>query len=283
MIKYFTEYKGEYMEKKYYTPAEIYNNIVLSGNKKINSSNKIILVKGIIAGMSVALAGCATTVATHDIANYGLAKLIAGVTFPVGLIIIVCAGAQLFTSECLDILNTKDYKANLAKIIKVLVLVYLANLIGAVIIGYLVANSGQLTMSSNGLAHYVFKIANGKLNLDPIQAFNSGIICNILVCLAVVTYNAAKDATGKIFGVFFVIMAFAISGVEHCVANMYYFAVAFFAKFHSPFTAGVDVSEITLSNIFTNNLLPVTLGNIVGGLFLAALLYYSIRDKELFK
>ena len=268
------------MEPKYYIPAEIYSNIVKAGQKKCNSKVKTIIIKGIIAGLCIALAGCATAVATHDISNYGIAKFISGITFPVGLIMIVLSGSQLFTSECLDVLNLKDYKVNLTKVLKVIALVYFANMIGTVIIGYLVANSGQLSMSSNGLAHYVFKAAIGKLNLNPIQAFYSGIICNILVCLAVISYNACKDALAKMFAVFFVIMAFAITGVEHCVANMYYFAVAFFAKFNPSYIEGYDVSDITIQNIFVDNLLPVTLGNIVGGIFIAILMYNSLRDKS---
>ena len=267
------------MEKQYYVTDEIYNNITISGNTKCNSNNKKIIIKSISAGIVLAIAASVTCVATHNVQDYGLAKLISGFTFPVGLIMIVLCGMQLFTSEILDVLNIYDNKVKLNKIIKTISLVYLGNLIGTSFMALLFVNSNQLSMSHNELAHYVFKVANGKLDIEFMTAFYSGIICNILICFTVVAYNSAKDITGKILAIFFPIMAFAISGVEHCVANMYYLSSAFFATFNPIYTQGVDVTNITINNIIFNNLVPVTIGNIVGGILVAIIIYNSLREK----
>ncbi len=266
------------MDNKHYLPDQIYSMITESGYKKATTPLKKQIIKGIIAGMCIALAAASTCVAIHSIEDYGVAKLVAGVTFPVGLMLIIFSGAELFTSDCLIALNLKDNKVKLWHFVKTLFVVFFSNFIGAAFIAYLFYSSGQLGMSYNGLAQFSINIANSKLNLDFYQAFTSGIICNILVCLAVIAFTAAKDVTGKIWATFFPIMAFAITGVEHCVANMYYLSVAFLASLNPVYAEGIDVSNITISNIFVNNLLPVTLGNIVGGLLMGVLMYFSMRN-----
>ncbi|MFI3114790.1 MAG: formate/nitrite transporter family protein [Clostridia bacterium] len=266
------------------TPGEIYSYTVYSGHKKAETPALRLLVQGIFGGLCIALAACSTSVAVHDVSNYGLAKLIAGFTFPIGLMLIMLAGGALFTSSCLLFLNFKDHKVTLGQFFKVISIVYISNFIGAFIIALLVSYSGQLSMSYGGLAEYAIKLANTKVNIPFSQAIASGIICNILVCSSVAFATAVTDGAGKIFAIFFSIMAFAISGVEHCVANMYYILVGIFANSVPAYSSLVtaDTSNLNFANMITGNLIPVTLGNIIGGLFMCFIFYFAIRDNAEF-
>lgn len=267
------------------TPAEIYHYTVYSGQKKAGTPFLKLFVQGIFGGLCIALAACSTSVAIHDVSNYGLAKLIAGFTFPIGLMLIMLAGGALFTSSCLLFLNFKDKKISIMQFLKVLSVVYVSNFIGAFIIALLVAYSGQLSMSYGKLAEYAIKLAHTKVNITFTQAIASGIICNILVCSAVAFATSVNDGVGKIFAIFFSIMAFAISGVEHCVANMYYILVGIFANSVPAYAEHItfDTSSLTFSKMLTGNLMPVTLGNILGGLFMCVIFFFAMRDKADFE
>ena len=210
------------MESRIKIPKQIVDGFVSDGFKKTQNSNKKILIFGFMAGMFIAFGACCSSAAAFGIANAGLAKLVAGTIFPVGLMLIVLIGGELFTGDCLMIMGCLSRKYTAVAMIKKLVLVFFSNMLGAVLVAMLVYFSGQYDLSAGALGAYTIKVAYGKVSLSFSRALVSGILCNIIVCLAVMMAAAATDVVGKLFGVFFPILAFVIGGFEHCVANMYY-------------------------------------------------------------
>lgn len=233
-----------------------------------------LIIKAILAGSMIAIGACAGNVASHAISNVGLARLASALVFPVGLMMIVLIGGELFTGDCLMAMSWMTKKQQLFSVIKVLLFVYLGNLIGASLVAFGAFLSGQFDYSSGLLGAYSIKIALGKVNLSFSQALISGILCNILVCAAIIMAGAAKDVTGKLVAIFFVIMLFVTEGFEHCVANMYYITAGLLASHQSSFVQiaienyGFTLEKIQTLNIrsyFINNLIPVTIGNVIGG------------------
>ena len=174
--------------------------------------------------------------------------------------------------------------------IKVLCLVYVGNFIGTIMIAILIYFSGQLDMTNGLLGAYTIKIALGKVSLSFPSAMVSGILCNILVCIAVLMAGVAKDIPGKILAIFFPIMAFVIGGYEHCVANMYYIPAGILAATNEVYREvamsayGYTVAQLNmlnLQNFVTANLVPVTIGNIIGGMLFISAPLYVLHKKSL--
>ena len=234
-----------------------------------------LFIKAILAGMMIAFGAAGSSVAAHDIANVGLARLVAGVVFPMGLMMVVMTGAELFTGDCLAIMATVQKKHTALKLIRMLVVVYLGNLLGSLLLTCIDYVSGQYNYSSGILGAYTIKVALGKCNLDFTTALASGVLCNILVCAAVMLAARAKDVTGKLLCCFFIILLFVVSGYEHCVANMYYVPAGMIAKLNPLYVKDAmeqygytaqQLSALNIPNFIFNNLIPVTIGNIVGGM-----------------
>ncbi len=248
-----------------------------------------LILLGLLAGMFIAGGAAASSLAMHSVANVGLSRLVGGAIFPVGLMIIIFSGCELFTGDCLLFLGFLDKKVSLMQMLKVLVVVFASNLFGSVIWAFMVSESGQFDYSGGLLGAYTIKVALGKTTMSFGTAFFSGILCNIFVCMAVLLAAAAKDAAGKILGIFFPIMAFVVSGYEHCVANMYYIPAGLMAKGNSAYVQKAieaygytkeQLEQLNAANFFTGNLLPVTLGNMAGGmLFVGAFLYFANRHR----
>ena len=248
-----------------------------------------LFMKAILAGMMIAFGAAGSSVAAHDIANVGIARLVAGVVFPMGLMMVVMTGAELFTGDCLAIMATVQKKHTAFKLIRMLVVVYFGNLLGSLMLTCIDYVSGQYNYSSGILGAYTIKVALGKCNLDFTTALASGILCNIFVCGAVLMATAAKDVTGKIFACFFPILVFVVSGFEHCVANMYYIPAGIFASMNPDYVAkakelygitGSQIAALNWGNFFTVNLLPVTIGNIIGGGFIIGGLFFYLHGKN---
>ncbi|PHV70658.1 FdhC protein [Sporanaerobium hydrogeniformans] len=272
------------MNKNYLSPLEITEYTIEGGINKVNRPFKIVLLMAIMAGVYIALGGFASSVAAHDIANKGLAKLVTGAVFPIGLMFVVINGADLFTGNCLIAVSYFHKRTTIIAFIKNLAIVLFGNFLGAVSIAFLVANSGLLTMSDNRFGGYVLKTAFSKTHLPFTQALCLAILCNIFVCAGIWMIYSAKDVTGKVFAGFFSIFAFAISGAEHVVANMYYVPLALFVKGNEAFVEAAhlvdQVNTLTWGNFLFNNVVPVTIGNILGGLFIG-IMYYFIFKKDL--
>jgi formate/nitrite transporter len=279
------------MSERYRPPAKIAESFIETSRQKAQMSPFRQLLFGVLAGAYIALAAQGSNMAIHTIQSAGPAKALAGAIFTVGLIVVVVAGAELFTGNCLMIVGLCRREIKLSAMLRNWGLVYLGNLIGALIIVLLIAASGQLNTSGNLLAAFTIKVAAYKTALSFGQAFSLAILCNWLVCLAVWMAAGARDIAGKILAVFFPVWLFVASGFEHSVANMYYIPAGILAKSHEPFVQaamalGVDRPALEALNwgaFVQNNLLPVTLGNIVGGgVFVAvaySLLYLRKKDR----
>ena len=246
---------------------------------KIKTPFDKLFIKAMLAGMMIAMGAAGSSVACHAIGNVGLARLVAGVVFPVGLMMVILTGAELFTGDCLMIVATVEKKNTMAQMIKELVFIYIGNFVGAALLALGVYFSGQLGYSSNLLGAYTIKVAVGKTGLSFGTALVSGILCNILVCVAVLMAICSKDIVGKLFVSFFVIMLFVVCGFEHCVANMYFLPMG--AVMHTC-GYGADVAGADALNAagIAFNLSAATLGNIVGGAVLVALGYWFIYAKK---
>jgi len=254
--------------------AEILANNV--GVKKTQGSFITLLIMGILAGVYIAFGAQLATIVGHDISQYlgvGIAKLVIGSVFSVGLMLVVIAGAELFTGNNLIMLSVLNKKASMGSLLRNWGIVYFANLIGSLLIVLLIHYSGLLNVNGGAVGAKAVATASAKVNLDFLQAFTRAILCNWLVCLAVWLAVAAKSVIGKIFACFFPIMAFVASGFEHSVANMYFIPIGILNKGMA--AVGMDVSNLNLGG-FISNLIPVTLGNIVGGAFFVATLYYFV-------
>ena len=249
-----------------------------------------LILLGIFAGMFIAGGASASSLAMHAISNVGLARFVAGAIFPVGLMMIVFVGGELFTGDCLMIMGCVHGKFPAGKMLKVLVVVYLSNLLGSVLFAELVNLSGQYNYSGGLLGAFTIKVAMGKVSMSFAQAFASGLLCNIFVCMAVLMAMAAKDIAGKVWAIFFPILAFIVSGYEHCVANMYYIPAGIFAKANAAYAAiamesygytAAQLESLNWVNFALKNLIPVTLGNIVGGMVFVGLPLYFIHAQKL--
>ncbi|MGL5259419.1 MAG: formate/nitrite transporter family protein [Lachnospiraceae bacterium] len=268
---------------------EIVDGYIELGVKKTKYSFKKIVLMGIIAGAFVALGAASSNAATHGISDIGIAKTVAGAIFPVGLLMIIFLGAELFTGDTMMFMGYMDKRFQARKMIKALILIYFSNFIGAVIIATLVSFSGQLDYSHGLLGAYTIKLAYNKVNLDFATAFTSGILCNILVCAAMLMASAAKGSIGKIFSTFFPIFAFIIGGYEHCIANMFYIPAGIWASLNSSYVelamenyglTAEKLAHLNVGGFLLNNLIPVTLGNLVGGIICVSIPLYIINKKS---
>ena len=274
------------------TPAEITEATIQIGIKKTQIPVINMLLLGILAGAFIAFASEGSNMAAFNLfakpETFGLGKVLAGSIFGTGLMLVVIAGGELFTGNTMMLAGVLDGKVSLAGMMKNWVFVYIGNLIGSVFIAYLMNQSGLFNSGAAVLGAVTIRIAVYKVGLTFGQAFVLGIMCNWLVCLAVWMATGAKDITGKIFAIFFPIWLFITSGFEHCVANMYYIPAGILAKSNPALAEAAaalgvtpeQMSHLNWSTFFVNNLIPVTLGNIVGGGVFVAAIYWLIYVKN---
>lgn len=278
------------MDNAFNTPAQVLDANMKAGEGKASLPLLKCILLGIMAGAFIAFGAATSNAAVHNIANQGLLKALAGCIFPVGLMMIVFIGGELFTGDCLMIAGVVDKRFSVAAMIKTLVIVYLSNMAGAVLIVALVYYSGLLDYTGGALGAFTIKVAYGKATITPFKAVCSGILCNILVCIAALMATAARDIVGKIWSIFFPIWAFVIGGWEHCVANMFYVPAGIFASMNSNYVAkaeelyGITAGQIAASlNVggFISNQIPVTIGNTLGGMVFVALPLYAIHKSKI--
>lgn len=272
------------------TAREVLEANIKTEEKRAGMSIQRLMVLAVLAGMFIAGGAAASSVAMHAVPNVGLARTVAGTIFPVGLMLIVFIGGELFTGDCLIILGLFQKKYSVISAIKVLVLVWVGNLIGSVIVALLAFYSGQFNYSDGLLGAFTIKVALGKATMSFGAAFCSGILCNIFVCCAVLMGATAKSAAGKIWAIFFPILAFVVSGYEHCVANMYYIPAGLIAMTNDSYVnkaveayglTADQLDKLNVGSFLINSSIPVTLGNMVGGMiFVGALLYFVHIKKD---
>ncbi len=275
-----------------FPPAEMAERAENVGVAKANLDFFTMLGLAILAGAFIALGAiCMTTVTTGAATlPYGLAKLLGGLVFCLGLILVVVAGAELFTGNNLIIMAFMNGKVSLAKLLRNWGVVYLGNLIGALGTAVVMFWSQQYKMGGGALGANVLTIANNKSGLAFPQAVALGIMCNALVCLAVWLCFSARTTTDKILSIIFPITAFVAAGFEHSVANMYFIPVGLLIKWFDPGfitklgEAGtkVNVANLSVQSFLLANLLPVTIGNIIGGAGMVGAAYWFIylRPKQ---
>lgn len=271
-------------EKRFLTPKEICDFTEEVGINKANNKAINTLLLSILAGIFISIGAFSATVASHGIKNYGLSKLVSGIVFPVGLMLVLVCGAELFTGNNLLSVAYAEKKITFTKLMRNWVLVYIGNFIGAFIFALLIYYSGAIKTNEGLVALAALKTASAKEGLNITEAFLSGILCNIVVCASVWGSFAARDVVSKIFMAFFPIMAFVISGFEHCVANMYYLTIAQLIKKNAKFVDFSKISSeklelINMGNLF-KNLSAVTLGNIIGGAIFIGIFYWIIFKKK---
>ena len=258
------------------SPAEVAKNYIAIGKGKATNGFWKLLILGMLAGAFIALAGVGATTAAVSVEKASVGKFLGACIFPVGLAMVLLAGSELFTGNNLIIIPVLTGDIKVTQMLRNWVIVYIGNLIGAIIVAFLAVYGHTAGLFSNGLAAAMVSTANGKVTLSFGDAFIRGICCNFLVCIAVWISFAAKDVTGKFWGLFMPIMLFVLCGFEHCVANMYYIPAGLFAKG----VYGIEADTLTWGAFFVKNLLPVTLGNIVGGAGLVGLPYWFIYLRE---
>jgi len=243
-----------------------------------------LIALSVLAGAFIALGAMfsTTTAAGSSVLPYGVARLLIGLTFCVGLILVVVAGAELFTGNNLIVMAWASRKVSTGSLLRNWIIVYIGNFIGSLGTAALVFLSKQYTSGSGSVGESALKIAASKLHYGFIQAVALGILCNALVCLAVWLTFSARSTADKILAIIFPITAFVAASFEHSVANMYFVPYALFIKAFDPaFVTSLadkapDLTSLTWGTFFLKNLLPVTIGNIIGGSGLVALMYWFV-------
>ena len=251
------------------------------GVKKATASVLNVLLLGILAGVYIGFGAALATLVATDAANHfgvGVARVLVGMVFSVGLILVVIAGAELFTGNNLMIASVLAREYGPKRLVARWAVVYAANFAGAVLLVLIMFHSGLWKMAGNAVGTKAIALAGAKLNLSFGEAFLRGVGCNWLVCLAVWMAFSAKDIAGKVLVIFFPIMSFVALGYEHCVANMYFVPMGLLLKgtVAAEGLAGPGLTSLTWWRFLTANLIPVTLGNIVGGAVFVGCVYWWV-------
>ncbi|MCI8303996.1 MAG: formate/nitrite transporter family protein [Lawsonibacter sp.] len=266
------------------SPAEFVNFYAQVGAKKsANSAGKLFL-SAILAGFLIASGAVVANTAGHMLTNAGVSRVVCGLLFPFGLIMVIVTGAELFTGNCLITISLLEKKASLAGMVRNLVLVYLGNLVGALLLAGAVVYCGQLNLSGGELAVHTIRTAASKCAIPFGRAVVLGILCNVLVCAGVMCSLCGKSLPGRAIGAFVPVSFFVIGGFEHCVANMYYIPAGLFAAGQPQYAqlaqeAGADLSALSMAG-FLSNMAPVTIGNIIGGCLFGALIWACHRTEK---
>lgn len=269
-----------------YSPKEMAHKARSIGVAKARLDFLSTLMLSILAGAFIALGACfCTTVSTGLTVGLGITRLLGGFSFSLGLILVVVAGAELFTGNTLIVIAFISGKIRFWQLLRNWGIVYLGNLIGSLATAALVFYAWQWKMGSMAVGATAYGVAASKLSLPWITAFCSGIMCNGLVCLAVWLCYSARYTTDKILSIVFPITAFVAMGFEHSVANMFFIPYGMMLARTAEFmnsSAAVEAiakhpaSIFTLQNFLMKNLVPVTLGNIVGGAIFVGMAYWII-------
>jgi formate/nitrite transporter len=265
-----------------YSPSEIADKVERIGVAKVKLGFYSTATLAILAGAFISLGGIYFTSATSQITlSHSFTQILGGLTFSLGLILVVVAGAELFTGNNLVVMAFASRKISFQKLLRNWSIVYAGNFVGALLTSIVLYFTNVWAVSNYQYGIRAVTIANNKVNLDFVEAFSLGILCNALVCLAIWLAMGGRNVTDKILGIIFPISAFIAVGFEHSVANMYFLPFALMIKddpnlllaLHN--SVGMDLSNLNLTGLF-NNLLPVSLGNIVGGSLFVGIVYWFI-------
>lgn len=253
------------------------------GAQKAKMDAPTIFVLAALAGAFIALGGMFSTVVATGGVSFGETRLLSGLVFSLGLVLVVVGGAELFTGNNLIVMAWASKRITFSQLLRNWGIVYLGNLAGAMVIAMLVFGSGQHTFGGGAVGEKMLSIAAGKASIGFGQAICLGILCNVLVCLAVWLAFSARSTTDRILAVILPVAAFVAGGFEHCVANMYFLPLGLFVKgfageafWQSIGTTASAYDSLTVSAAAINNLLPVTIGNVIGGAGMVGLVYWFV-------
>lgn len=248
-------------------PSEILETLKKNAETKSSLSLGPMIILALLAGSFIALAGYGASVLNYKFIinpeTLGIGRALGGVIFTSGLLMVILSGGELFTGNCLMVTAIPEKRISLSSMFKNWIVVYIGNLCGSIFIAYLINYTGLLNAGNGLLEKAVINTAVLKVGLDFGNAIILGTLCNFLVCIAVFMSTGADSTIGKVFTIFFPIWLFVTCGFEHSVANMYFIPVGIFAD-------GGVTEGLTFSSFFLNNLLPVTIGNIIGGVIFVA-------------
>src|SRR3954468_18259278 len=259
-----------------YSPAEIKQAVEKVGVKKANLPLLASFMLAIVAGGGVGFGALYYTIVASDPElSFATVRVVGGLVFSLGLALVLVGGAELFTGNNLIVMAWASGKVSTGTMLRNWTTVYFGNLVGSIGLIVLVFFSHHLEMNDGAVGLSVLKTAAGKIRPDMVTLFFKGILCNILVCGAVCLAYAGRWSTDKIVAVILPVSAFIAAGFEHCVANMYFLPLAWLLIHTGQVPANFDASSITMSGII-HNLVPVTLGNIVGGAGFVGGVYWVI-------
>lgn len=264
-----------------YSPREMAERVEGVGVAKAKLDFWSTFALSILGGAFIGLGALFFTLVIHDSGlRFGLAQLVGGMTFSLGLILVVIGGAELFTGNALISMAFASRKITFRELARNWLIVYLGNFVGALTLVSWVYYSRNWAMNGNLVGAKAVLIANAKVNLFFLEALVKGALCNALVCLAVWLCFSCRSVSDKIFAIVFPISAFVACGFEHSVANMYFIPLGIMLKTKPEVVAALnnaaDLSSLTFHNYLFHNLLPVTLGNIIGGGALVGFIYWFI-------
>ena len=266
-----------------YTPSDIAKKVESAGGNKAKLNFLSLFLLSVMAGAFIAIAGEFYTMVIFDSSlSLGLTKLIGGICFSIGLVLVVVAGAELFTGNAMIIMAFASRIVTWKQLLRNWSVSYVGNFIGSLSVVFLMFLTNQWKTKEFMLGAKAVQIAATKTNLGFVEAFASAILCNALVCLAVWMCFSARTVISKIAAIIFPITAFVASGFEHSIANMFFIPMGMILKNNpgvldalSNVSPDLDISRLSMAGLF-GNLLPVTLGNIIGGSVMVGLIYWII-------
>ncbi len=271
-------------------PPEMAQKAADVGVLKAKMGGRNLFVLAVLAGAFIALGAVFFTIITTDCSDklpFGLMRLAGGIAFSLGLILVVIAGAELFTGNNLIIMAWASKNISTCELLRNWGIVYLGNFVGAAATAVFMLFTGQYLFSDGAVGLNILTIADYKCSLPFFQSFALGVFCNALVCLAVWLCFSCYTATDKILAIIFPIAAFVACGFEHCVANMYFIPMGMLVKQFSSDTLWVligrspsDFGGLSGFNFLFKNLLPVTIGNIFGGSVMVGIVYWFIYIRK---
>ncbi len=270
-------------------PAEMAARAEQIGVRKAHMSAISMFVLAVLAGAFIALGAVFSTTISAGAGElpYGVTRLLAGLVFTLGLILVIVGGAELFTGNNLIVMAWANRKVSTGLLLKNWVIVYLGNFVGAIATAGLMFVSSQYTFGNGAVGAAALATANAKTGLDFVQAIALGILCNALVCLAVWLTFSARTTSDRILAIIPPISAFVAAGFEHSIANMYFIPFGLFIKAGAPASFWTDIgrtaadyASLTWANFLVNNLIPVTIGNIIGGAVLVGVVYWFVYLRQ---
>jgi formate/nitrite transporter len=264
-----------------YSPAQIQANVEKLGVKKATMPFLPSFMLSVVAGGAIGLGAMYFLIILSDPGlGFALQRVLGGVAFSLGLLVVTVAGAELFTGNTLIVMAWVNRQITTGDVLRNWTTVWLGNLVGALGLAALLTLAHIYTLNESGFGTALLKVAVGKVASDSLTIFVKGVLCNVLVCLAVWLAYAGRTVVDKLAAIVLPVSAFVAAGFEHCIANQFYLPLALLLKATGHVPAGLDLSALTVASVL-HNLAFATLGNIVGGGVMVGMVYWLIFRRGL--